>query len=833
MQSIKAFRKLTHMKKNKIIMKRIFLISIWSLISFSLAAQPPAMPVDAAMLGSIKGKIVEAGSNVPLEYANVAIYSETDSTLAGGGIANINGEFIVKDLKPGSYFLDAKFIGYEHTKKHNIVFSRPNMNIDLGVIKLEPASKNLGEVNVVAQDRPIIYEIDKKIIDPSQFPTSANGTATDVLANTPSVVVDIEGNVTLRGSSNFTVLIDGRPTPFEAADALDQIPASTIRNIEIITNPSAKYDPDGNAGIININTKKSKLTGVSGLINASADSYGSITGDFLLNYKLDKFNVFLSGNKANRYGQGFAERINETYGADTIYTLSNGQNERGNDSWSVKTGFDYFMNDFNTLTFNLSLNGRERLQGGTNNFHEYSTSGFDLRSVTESNNSGDSKNIALSLDYKRTFKKQGQELTAFVNYERGNDVELSNFDQFDGNDLLIRGQNNWENGNEDEFRFQLDYVHPITSTMKLEAGYQSRIDRSFEWNDVHWYNVADSYEPSSTSPYYTESNFSRDIHSLYSTFSNSGNHFGYKLGLRTEYTDRMIDYTGSDQTYGITRWDFFPTAHFSYNLPASQQIMASYSRRIQRPRGYFLEPFKTWEDAYNVRQGNPAIEPEYIDSYETGYQKTTGKGFISAELYHRVTNNKIEQIRSVYEDNVMLQTIENIGKDYSTGVEMMWNERPTKWWMFNLMGNIYRYKVEGVLYDTDVTQTSNNWNARLGNTFTLSKTTKLQIDGMYNSPTTTAQGKREGFAFTNVAVRQDFFDNKLNVTLSVRDVLNTAKFGFESSGPGFYSKANFDMKSPVFAVTLSYKINNYRQKKSMNVENGENGGGMEMNGGEF
>ena len=819
-------------------MHKFILIPCLLLFGFSLFAQPSRgdgsnSPSGVELIGSIRGKIIEAGSKVSLEYANVAVYTLPDSALAGGGIADSKGEFVVKGLKPGLYFIDAKFIGYEHTQKGNIRINKNNIVVDLGIIELNPAAENIDEVKVYAQDAPIVYEIDKKIIDPSQFPTSANGTATDVLANTPSVVVDIEGNVTLRGSSSFTVLIDGRPTPFDPEDALDQIPASTIRNIEIITNPSAKYDPDGNAGIININTKKSKITGVSGLVNASADSYGSLTGDLLLNYKFDKFNVFLSGNKATRYGRGTLDRWNETYGVDTIYTVSSGQNERGHNNWYVKTGFDYFINDLNTLTFNASINGRDRLRGGSNTFHEYSTSGFDLTSRTESTSGGNGTNLALSLDYKKKFEREGEELTVFINYEGGNGDELSYYDQFDVDSSLIEGLRSWENGYDKEFRFQLDYVYPITDKMKVEAGYQTRIDRNFEWNDVHWYTVADSYVPGSASLYYTESYFNRDIHSAYATFGNAGNLFGYQLGLRGEYTNRIITYSedGLPKEHRINRPDLFPTAHFSYNLPAKQQLMASYSRRIERPRGYYLEPFKTYVDAYNIRQGNPEIEPEYIDSYEAGYQKTLEKGFLSAELYHRITKNKIERIRSVYMDNVMLQSIDNVGKDYSTGVELMLNARPAKWWMFNLMGNIYRYKVEGTSINNNIPQTSNNWNARMGNTFTLTKTTKLQIDGMYNSPTTTLQGRREGFAFTNVAVRQDFFDNKLNVTFSVRDVLNTAKFGFEASGADFYSKMNFDLQSPVFSLTLSYKINNYRQKREKG-EGGENGM-MDMEGGEM
>jgi hypothetical protein len=334
--------------------------------------------------------------------------------------------------------------------------------------------------------------------------------------------------------------------------------------------------------------------------------------------------------------------------------------------------------------------------------------------------------------------------------------------------------------------------------------------------------------PSDTSQYYNNSNFKQNIHSVYATWSNAGKFFGYQLGLRTELTDWEITYTGAPKSFIIYKWDFFPSIHFSFNLTDKQQLTTSYTRRIQRPRGFYFEPFKTWTDAYNVRQGNPAIQPEYIDSYELGYQLQLKKGFVSSEIYHRKTNDKIDQIRSVYSDNVMLQTFDNIGKDYSTGVELMLNYKPAKWWSFNLMGNLYRYRVVGNLNGRDVDQSSNNWNARLSNTFNLTKTTKLQVDGMYNSPTTSAQGSRDGFAFTNVAVRQDFFNNKLNVTLSVRDVLNTAKFGFESKGPNFYSKSKFDMKSPIFSITLSYKINNFKQKKQGG--DGENGGNGEMNG---
>ncbi len=804
-------------------MKRLFftgiLLSLFSFVGFS---QPsPNTPASLPKSGVVVGKIIENGSKVPLEYANVAVYSASDSSLAGGGIADAKGFFNVPNLAPGVYYLDAKFIGYESTVKKDIKIGRDQFKVDLGVVELFPASANLNEVKVVAQDRAIAYEIDKKIVDPSQFPTAANGTAVDVLSNTPSVSVDIEGNVSLRGSSNFTVLIDGRPTPFSAADALEQIPASTIRNIEIITNPSAKFDPDGNSGIININTKKSKVTGISGIVNANADSYGSLSGDFLVNFKTGKFNFFVGGNKADRKGMGQSNRLNITYGADTVTTNASGENENGHNSWSTKAGVDYYINDKNTLSLAANLNGRSRLNSGINDFMESSTSGYTLNTLTNSEGEGSSENVAFNLDYKRTFERAGQELTAMLYYSTGTDDELSYFEQFLSDTLLYNGQKNWEYGDEGQTRFKLDYVHPISAKMKIEAGYQALLKNEFGWNDVHWYTVADDYEPLKSSQYYTDSDFKQNIQALYATWSNSGNKFGYQLGLRTEYTNRLITYSGSTDEYKIDKWDFFPTVHLSFNISEKQQLTTSYTRRIQRPRGHFLEPFKTYTDAYNIRQGNPGIENEYVDSYEMGYQLQLDKGFISTEVYHRQINNKIEQIRSVYSETVMLQTFDNIGTDYSTGAELMLNYRPVKWWSFNLMGNIYRYQILGKLYGKDIDQLSTNWNSRLSNTFNITKTTKLQIDAMYNSPTTSAQGRRDGFLFSNMAVRQDFFKNKLNVTLSVRDVLNTAKFGFESSGAGFYNKSSFDMKSPVFSLALSYKINNYRQKQR--IPNGENG----------
>ncbi len=819
-------------------MKNILVVSLLILgVIFSVDAQPkPDQIVNenpAPKKGMISGKLIEKGSKVPLEYASVAIYQTADSSLVSGGIATSDGRFSIGNLKAGNYYLVAQFIGYKDVTVPEIVIEPQQMKVDVGAIVLFPATEELNEVSVTAQDKPIAYSIDKKVVDPTQFPTAANGTAIDVLANTPSVTVDIEGNVALRGNSNFKVLIDGRPTPFDAADALEQIPTSTIQNIEIITNPSAKYDPDGNAGIINIKTKKSKLNGISGIVNATGDTNGSITGDALVNYRVGKFNFFVSGNRAERVHGGSSIQESMTIAIDTLYTFSYGDNDNRRSSSSVKTGFDYAINDYNSLAFNVSLNNRSGKNDSELDFEETSSNGSLLNSITYNNRERTGNNLGYSLDYKKTFEQEGRELTALFYYESGSSDEVTAYDQYLGNGDLVEGQYGWEVGDDSEWRGQIDYIHPFNQDTKIEAGLQTRNDRSEEWNDVFLYEGEKiDYSPTESSPNYSLTNYSRDLYSTYFMFSQQRNIFGYQLGLRGEYTDRRLNYSEVEGEYEVNRFDYFPTAHISLGLPSDQQLALSYSRRINRPRGYYLEPFITYVDAYNVRRGNPGVEPEYINSYELGYQKTLNDGFISLEAYHRQTNNVIERVQTVFEENVIMRTVDNIGEDYSTGLELMLNTNPTKWWILNLMGNAYHYMLQGEYENRTIDTKSFNWHARMNNTFLLSENTKLQIDGMYHSPSVTAQGRREGFMFTNVALRQDFLNKKLSATLGIRDVLNTAKFEFSSEGENFSTYRKFDMNSPVVSLTLSYKINNYKQKRARGE--GEGGGDMmNMDGGDM
>jgi outer membrane receptor protein involved in Fe transport len=306
-------------------------------------------------------------------------------------------------------------------------------------------------------------------------------------------------------------------------------------------------------------------------------------------------------------------------------------------------------------------------------------------------------------------------------------------------------------------------------------------------------------------------------------------------GLRTEYTYRSIEVvnqsTLSGQYFTIDRWDFFPSVHSSYKFESGEQLMASYTRRIERPRGWALEPFETWMDANNVRRGNPALDPEFIDSYELGGQTILGSISMSAELYYRVTNNKIEDVRSIYsvEDDVILTTFENVGKDFSLGTELMFIFDPFEFWNVNLMGNLYNYKVEGTLYDQSFSEESFNWNTRFNNVFKISKATQLQLNVMYNSPSVSAQGSTEGFATADIAVKQDFFERLLSLTLQVRNILGTAKREFTSEGFDFYKYHYMERESPIVMLNLRLNFNTSksdrdRERRGEDSDNGFEGG---------
>jgi outer membrane receptor protein involved in Fe transport len=821
-----------------------FLLALFLGIQLPILGQRPGgggrelsgMPAE----GIIIGKVLDQSLDEPMEYANFVLYSKLDSSLITGTVTGPDGSFMLKELRYGRYYAIANFIGYNKKLIPDIKLNPKQPMVDLGNIYLEPASTNLEGVEVVAEKQHVEFRIDKKIVNVSQDLVGSTGSAVNILENTPSVQVDIEGNVSLRGTENFQVLVDGKPSILQGSDALQQIPASTIDHIEIITNPSAKYDPDGVGGIINVVLKKQKQSGLTGVVNASLATGDKYSTDFILSYRTDRFNFFGGADVNSRYYRMEGNSNYETYFDDSTSFQDATRNGRMNrKGYNIRGGLDFYLTGKTIFTLEGNYGYYSRGRDMTASRHIYSEPvSFDeySRSISESERAGDYYRATFNLLH--NFSEKGHKIEASADFSTGDtdDWELQRDYYTDPYwnilyDSLPESIKTLEDEFEREIRLKADYTKPIGADGKLEAGYQSRID--FE-NEKYTY--LDFDHPSGewiNNPLYTsEVDFTRNIHSLYAIYANVWGSFGYQLGLRGEYTDREIANVESDEAYVIDRFDYFPTVHVSKEFEGGHQVLLSYSRRIDRPGGRELDPFLNYMDPYNVRRGNPALEPEYIDSYELGYQKRFDKSFISLEGYYRINKNKITRIKTLQDDGIFLHTYQNLNRDFSLGSELMINIEPTKWFIFNGSVNVYNYRLEGNVEDQDVSRESTNWDSRGNFTFKFKHDIRLQITTMYRGPSVTAQGERKGFFMSDIAARKDFFKKTLSVTLSVRDILQTAKREYITSGSTFYSYDRFTREAPIVTLNISYLINNYKRQRDANDRmedsNGEGGGDMDF-----
>jgi len=808
----------------------------------NIGAQTPPGMDRAAMMSVkesiIKGKIYDEDNNLPVEFTSVALYSLKDSSLVTGTISGPDGSFILKELPYGKYYLVANFMGYEKLTMGGIMLTPKQTLFDVGDIGLSHSPQELDEVEIIADQAHVEYKIDRKVINVGQDINAATGTAVDVLENTPSVNVDIDGNVSLRGSGNFTVLIDGKPSPLTGSDALRQIPANAIRNIEIITNPSAKYDPDGMAGIINIVSKKNALQGLSGVVNTTLGTGEKYSGDFLLNYKSDKFNVYGGASYNDQSYGGDLHQLKEFYDAlsdETSYDESTGERNMARFGKEIKGGIDYSFNENNILSLSGAVGVQERGSGGISDQRIYNDGlTYDNYLISDGYNFRGEDYYKFNLNYTRKFADPGHEIVAFIDYGKDAGYEYDDEKEFVANSLfekiaLIPEQlRSSEIGDDIDLRAQIDYTKPIGESGRFESGYQMRRDNSAEIYLFENY-IPDDNTWMPNDSFSSANDFYRNIQAVYATYGNKLGKYQYQLGLRGEYTNRRVDYLELSDPHVINRFDLFPTFHLSRSLENNQQLTASYSRRIDRPRGYMLEPFITYMNSTTLRKGDPTLEPEYMNSYELGYTKSLGKSFLAFETYYKNTINKIERIQEVYdiENKISLMTYDNISQDHSLGAELMVNLSYKEWLNVNASSSLYRYWIEGEINGITIDTKSNNWDMRLNTTFNFSTKTRLQLTGMYMGPSVTAQGERASFMYSNVAIRHDFLDRRLSATLQLKDIFGTMKHEYTSNSTDFSSYLLMTHEPHVVMLSLSYKINNYSQRKSksMTNEGGEMGGG--------
>ncbi|MGH1364964.1 MAG: TonB-dependent receptor domain-containing protein [Calditrichia bacterium] len=803
-------------------------IMLLSLLLFSadLMAQQERSGNRSRRGGAITGKTLDAASGNPIEYAEIILFSVRDSSQVTGTITGSDGKFDLRPIRPGRYEVEIFFLGYKTQRIADVRVNRNTPLADLGSIRLSPTAIASEAVEVEGRRASVSYQIDKKVISVDENQTAISGSAVDVLENVPSVTVDIDGNVSMRGSSNFRVLIDGRPTILDANDALQQIPATSIENIELITNPSAKYDPEGTAGIINIVMRQNRSGSRGGLVNLNAglnDKYGA---DVLYEWKTSKFSTTFGANYRRRFSiADDFERNLTTTNAITSTVLSEGESTRGRLGYGFRGAFAYepTKNRYFSVNVRVGERGGEREADSEYSEQIDSNTPLSFRSITSSDRAGLYYDINLSAEQRFTGKDH--KLVASAQFsERDMDEETIN-ELRNENGVATEGQRSTEFGPGKRLRAKLDYTRPVGNKHQFQSGYQLERGNALDNTELYQLNPANGiYEIQDEFTNLTD--YTRTIQAAYAIYGGEWNKLGYQAGLRAEYTDRVVKFDeAGNSSFAVDRTDLFPSIHTSYQLPAGQQMMASYSRRIERPRGWYLEPFVTYVDAFNVRSGNPDLLPEYIDSFELGFQTFFGQNVFSAETYYRIGENRIERVRSVFDENVTLRRPENVGTDYSLGTELMLNMDLHRKWNLNLMSNIYNYRIEGDLLGSPFERESNNWNIRFNNSLRVNRDLQIQANVGYNSDTVSSQGRREGFVSTSMAVKHSFMKQKLSLTLQLRNLLGTEKYEQVSEGPGFSTFRTSERESPSVMLNLRYNLNNYRADRERQRSGGGDSGG--------
>jgi len=810
-------------------------------IAGSVFSQNRQSPQDgtAPTLGKIKGIIRDNSTKQAVEFATIALYKLKDSSLVTGVVAGVKGDFQLSELPFGRYFMKVNFIGYKQLVIDSIAI-RPNApEVDLGERKLKSNTEQLGEVEVSSEKSTFQMGIDRKIFNVEKSIVSEGGSANDVLQSIPSVSVDIDGNVSMRGSGNITVLIDGKPssiTGSSRAAILQQIPASSIESIELITNPSAKYDPDGMSGIINIITKKNKLNGFNGSVSVGAGTGDKYNASANVSYRNSKINVYANYGFRSNNRTGSGSTLRQNFLTDTTFFLrQNSTQLNKNISHNVKAGADFYLNDKNTIGVAATYNMGTENSNEAVNFFEADNKDINSGSYSRDILKSDTPiSIDYNLNYRKTFVKPKQEFIFDATYSDGTSDALEKYIErdytlkYDSKNTTPFRQNTETKTQNSILSAQLDYVQPLKNQMKWELGAKTslRTIGSDFVSEVFDYSNDQFMVDTNLSNNFI---FTENIYAAYSTFSGMIKNFGYQLGLRAEEANTISNSVTSNEKVPNNYFNLFPSVHLSQKLKKEQEMQISYSRRINRPNPKSLNPFKDYSDPYNVRFGNPYLKPEYINSYELSYLKYFPKGVITATAYFRQTDGVMQRYKIVGDSTVSYNTFINLDKSQSYGLELIIKTDITKWWNVTFSANGFETKIDGTNAQADLQNENLSYIVKLLSNMRIWKNMDIQFTANYNGPTATVQGEVKSIFTMDLGLKKEIFKNA-SLSLNINDLTNSRKFEIiGSNDPSFYLEMTRKRESRVATLTFSYRFGKMADKKSRQ-DRQNNGGGMEGGG---
>lgn len=809
----------------KIIVKSfVVFVCLISLIS-TLHAQTTAS-------GIASGKVIDSKTNQPVDFATVALVKKSDSKTIKVAQTDLQGNFKIENIPFDTYTIKVSFVGYEPFSKENITLTANNPSFNAGTIKLNVSASNVLQEVVVQSERSTIQlGLDRKVFSVKESLVSEGGTATDLLANVPSVSVDIDGNVSLRGADNVRVLIDGKPSAIgggNIANILQSLPASAIESIELITNPSSKYDPEGQSGIINIVLKKNRKVGLNGSLAFTAGSYDSYNANTSLSYRDTRFNLYgnYSFRKAERIGGGFN---NTTYLNSDRLINNNTDSRRENSNHTFKIGSDFYLNSKTTIgvSGNVSLRSGERNEDINYLFQNIpNQSGSSFRNTTgEDTDEG----YDLNFDFTRQFKRKGENLTANVQFgqdkEDGSERFNQNFftptgSQRDTLDRRITDNKEFTRN----YNIQIDYTLPFSDKQKFEAGYRTTVRNDEESQISELFDRTQNRfltDASLTNDFYLDD----IVHAVYTNYQNQlTDKIGFQAGLRAEQAYLNTNYVGLTSGSTKGKLDYFrvyPSLFLTNKMSEDQQLQLSYTRRVNRPRGWQVNPFMDIADPNNIRVGNPNLRPEDIHSFELSYIKYWNAFTLTSSAYFRQVNDVVQGIRSLVidyntnssnpvtgiADSSTIMQFFNLSKNQSSGLELISRADIMKG--FNLTGNVnlYHTKFEGNPQYKIEGRSGFNWNANLTGNFQFPNNISAQFNTHYMAPRVSPQGRTKEMFGMDAGLRYDFMKNKAAaISLNVRDLFNTRRWAQYTETIDLIQESERRMQGRMFNLTFSYRF---------------------------
>ncbi|MFN8324784.1 MAG: outer membrane beta-barrel family protein [Flavobacteriaceae bacterium] len=766
--------------------------------------------------GVITGKIIDKTTGKPIPYVNVSILE--NNKIVTGGITQDNGSFSIKNLELKNYTVEFQFIGYKKNIQ-NANLSEKNKVVNFNTVTLEEEAVQLEGVEIVKEKSIMEQKIDRKVINVGKDLISAGATAGEIMNNIPSVSVDPQTNaISLRGNSNVRILIDGKPTNIDPAQLLQQIPSASIKQIELITNPSAKYNPEGMSGIINIVLNKNAKLGFNGSANTGVTfaKTPKLNSSLDLNYKAGKLNFYGNyGLNTGKYANhGDVERLQP--GNENLQLFKFGNH---NISHLFKLGVDYHIDEKNTLSIYTNQNIFRGTGDGSTDVDFYDNANTDIYQLF--NNKSDNNTQTYNLDYKHSFKKEGHNIEFEANYSKDNHQEYSYFEYPSINNYTNDIENDGNN-----LIMNLDYVNPLSDSEKLEIGSEARIEKTNNTFDVD-------------NSYFSDFDYKRNIYSIYATYGKQWKKWGMQVGARVENYEIEANFNKvSENTAKIEDKIFtiYPSGYISYNPSEKNSFNFNYSRRVDRPSIQQINPIREWSTPTMDSEGNPALTPQFTNSFELNYTRKTKIGSITSGVFYRMINDEITRVVYTNPNDINRQILsyDNFDNNNAFGVEVSGNLDLRKWWSVNFGIDAYGKKVKGTIetspsvyeyVETDAT----NFNARVNNNFKATKNLRFQLFGMYRGRDVGLQFTRKPMWKTDFGASYNIFKGSGTISARVSDIFQTMNFSFDGDKPN-KSTGSFCWESRSLYLGFNYKFgsgkNRALQRKQRDKNETQGSGGM-------